>query len=262
MSNPRPHLPPEILDHVIDLLHDNRETLQRCCLVSKSRVPRARKYLFSHVEFKSEDYEKWKKTFPDPTKSPACHVYTLTVDGSLRGAEDSSWIWGFSRVQLERLIADCEWAGSNIASISLVPFHGLVASLKALDVTFTLLSRTQIFDLIRSLPLLEDLTLRGDNLAVDDDESGEPPTTIPSTPLAPTGTFDVFLYACVGRILRQLLCLPSGLRFRKLDMSRCRARGLHRVVEMAAARSGTLEYLKITCQVGGPLVSSSVLTFV
>ena len=133
---------------------------------------------------------------------------------------------------------------------------------QGLDVTFTLLPRTQIFDLIRSLPLLEDLMLRGDDLTIDDNESGEPPTTIPSTPLALTGAFDVFLYASIGRILRQLLCLPSGLRFRKLDMSRCRVQDLHQVVEMEAACSGTLEYLKITCQVDGLLVSSSILTFV
>ena len=150
MSNPRPHLPPEILDHIIDLLHDNRETLLQCCLVSKSRIPRARKYLFAHVEFKSEGYDKWKKTFPDPTNSLAHHVYTLTVDGSLRGAEDSSWIRGFARV--ERLIVDGEWAGSNVTSISFVPFHRLAASIKALDITFTLLLRTQIFDLICSPP--------------------------------------------------------------------------------------------------------------
>ena len=259
MSDPRPHLPPEILDHIIDLLHDNRETLQRCCLVSKSRVPRARKYLFSHVESKSEGYDKWKKTFPDPTNSLACHVHTLTVDVSLRGVEDSSWICGFFRV--ERLIVDCEWAGSNISSISLAPFHRLAASIKALDVTFTLLSRAQIFDLICSLPLLEDLTLSGDDLAVDDDESGELLATIPSTPLALTGTFDLFLCASVGRILRQLLCPPNGPHFRKLDMSRCRAQDLHRVVEIMAACSGTLEYLKITCQVDNSLVSPSALTF-
>jgi len=31
----RPYLPPEILDHTADLLHDKRESLRRCCLVSK-----------------------------------------------------------------------------------------------------------------------------------------------------------------------------------------------------------------------------------
>src|ERR1700753_334500 len=91
MSNPRPRLPPETPDHIVDLLHDNRETLQECCIVSKSWVPRARKHLFVHVKFKREDCDKWMKTFPDPINSPAYHVHTLTVGGSLRGAEDISW---------------------------------------------------------------------------------------------------------------------------------------------------------------------------
>ena len=32
MSN----LPPEILDYILDLLHDEPEALKECCLVSKS----------------------------------------------------------------------------------------------------------------------------------------------------------------------------------------------------------------------------------
>ena len=172
----------------------------------------------------------------------------------------------FPALNVERLIVGCggrppEWAGSNIASISLAPFHRLAASLKALNVTFTLLSRTQIFYLICSFPLLEDLTLSGDDIAVDEDESGEPPAAVPSTSLALTGTLDLSLGANIGRILRQLLCLPSGLHFRKLDMLRCCAQDMHREVEMVAACSGTLEYLKISCQVDGSLVSSSALTF-
>ncbi|KAF9643160.1 hypothetical protein BDM02DRAFT_3081141, partial [Thelephora ganbajun] len=52
MSNPRQfHLPPEILDYIIDLLHDKPETLKQCCLVSKSWVSRTRKHLFADIEF-------------------------------------------------------------------------------------------------------------------------------------------------------------------------------------------------------------------
>src|ERR1700753_246461 len=48
MSGPR--LPAELLDHIADLLRD-RETLESCCLVSKSWIPRARKHLFACVAF-------------------------------------------------------------------------------------------------------------------------------------------------------------------------------------------------------------------
>ncbi|KAF9645264.1 hypothetical protein BDM02DRAFT_3073690, partial [Thelephora ganbajun] len=52
MSSPhQSHLPPEILDYIVDLLHDEPETLKQCCLVSKSWVSRTRKHLFANVEF-------------------------------------------------------------------------------------------------------------------------------------------------------------------------------------------------------------------
>ena len=49
MSNS--HLPAEMLDHVVDHLHDARDALRNCCLVSKSWVPRARKHLFADIWF-------------------------------------------------------------------------------------------------------------------------------------------------------------------------------------------------------------------
>ena len=45
------HPPPEIVDLIIDHLHDQPATFKTCCVVSKSWVPRTRKQLFSHVEF-------------------------------------------------------------------------------------------------------------------------------------------------------------------------------------------------------------------
>ncbi|KAF9642569.1 hypothetical protein BDM02DRAFT_3078319, partial [Thelephora ganbajun] len=61
MSNPHQvHLPPEIFDYIVDFLHDTPETLKQCCLVSKSWVPRTRKYLFADIEFFTEsDLEAW-----------------------------------------------------------------------------------------------------------------------------------------------------------------------------------------------------------
>jgi len=72
------YLPREILDHIVDLLHDEQETLKQCCLVSKPWVPCTRNHLFATIEFISiQDLESWKKTFPDPLNSPACHTRTL-----------------------------------------------------------------------------------------------------------------------------------------------------------------------------------------
>jgi len=41
-------LPPEILDYyILDLLHNEPETLKQCCLVSRLWAPRIRKYLMT-----------------------------------------------------------------------------------------------------------------------------------------------------------------------------------------------------------------------
>ena len=72
---PDPRLPPELLDHVLDLLRYEKRVLGSCCLVSKSWIPRTRKHLFANVRFEIErDLESWKKVFPDPSTSPTCYT--------------------------------------------------------------------------------------------------------------------------------------------------------------------------------------------
>ena len=100
---PNPSLPAELLDHIVDHLHGRKEVLVKCCLVSKSWIPRTRECLFSDIRFKSkEDVESWRETFPDPSTSPARYAKTLLLDYTnivMSGdAESSGWIRGFSRI--------------------------------------------------------------------------------------------------------------------------------------------------------------------
>ena len=74
MSN----LPCELLDHIVELLHNGGIPLGDCCLVSKSWVARTRRHLFSEVVFQTaKSLEPWKTTFPDPATSPARYTKTL-----------------------------------------------------------------------------------------------------------------------------------------------------------------------------------------
>ena len=61
MSN----LPCEILDHIVDLLHDSQTPLRNCCLVSKPWVARTRRHLFAEVEFQTAESpsEKYRVRF-------------------------------------------------------------------------------------------------------------------------------------------------------------------------------------------------------
>ena len=74
-------LPPEMLDQVVDQLHDDSTTLEICSLVSKSWIQRARKHLFANVSFNAAHpgVESWNDTFLNPTSSPDHRTQALSI---------------------------------------------------------------------------------------------------------------------------------------------------------------------------------------
>ena len=122
-SGSHPPLPPELLDYVLGFLHDDRETLERCCLVSTSWIPRTRNYLFSTVDFGSAaDLERWKRAFPDTSNSPAHHTHSLFVSCvevvTVADADEGGWVRAFSRVT--RLAVHTFSANFNHPTVSLI----------------------------------------------------------------------------------------------------------------------------------------------
>ena len=243
MSNQH-RLPQEICDHIIDLFQGDSEMLKRCCLVSKSWVPRTQKRLFSHVAFKAVDYPKWRRAFPDPRNSPACYTHTLMVDGPLGSAEEREWIESFSRV--ERLIVEGTWTKSY-NPVFLDPFRKLAPSLKSLCVNSALFPLSYVFDLICFLPLLENLTVWAHN--INDRSNARIPT--PANSPALTGVLKLFASRDVEVTSRLLLGLRGGLRFRELHLSCCHVQGLTSVEELVMACSSTLKFLDIDCEIYG-----------
>ena len=250
MSNP--HLPPELLDYVVDFLHDTKYALRNCCLVSKSWIPRARQHLFAHVQFETrEDLESWKETFPDPLASPAHHTKTLFV-GSLHfatatDAEVGGWIRGFSRVVLLKVVdlgTYVDQPGAN-----LVPFHGFSPVIKSLYVKVPTLLSSQVFDLILSFPLLEDLTVVTYKALTDDNDGpGGPPTIIlPSTPPM-TGSLTLIRREGLKSLARRLLSLPRGINFQKLTLTLLRGEDLSLATALVEGCSHTLESLDLSCE--------------
>jgi len=243
-----PQLPPEILDYTIDLLHDEPETLKQCCLVSKSWVPRTRIHLFADIEFHSaSDLESWKKTFPDVTNSPARHTHTLFVGCSqsvvAADAEEGGWIRAFSEVKRLNLDNGDQYLKFSVAS--LIPFHGFSPALKSLRISPIFIPFPEVFDLIFSFPLLEDLALKGhDESWLGDDPDG-PQAIVPSTSPAFTGSLDFHIFGGAGSAARQLLDLPNGLHFRKLALSCDRVQDIWWITEFLTRCSHTLESLDI-----------------
>ena len=253
MSNPS--LPPEMLDHIVDFLYDDIEPLSECCLVSKSWVPRARKHLFAKVQFYSlDDIKAWRETFPDPSNSPAHYTRILVVNCFRRATEqdptEGGCIPAFSRVvQLD--------LDDNLPSeISLAPFSRFSPTLRTLNVASCILPRSQIFDLICSLPLLEDLLLFGDDPVTDDDEQDGPHATV-SSPVSPklTGTLELFLFQGMARTLRRFLDLPHGVHFQTIKLSWYKEGDRRYMAELVAACSNTLEDFVVTCELKGTVYS-------
>ena len=154
-----PSLPPEILDLIVDHLHDERTTLDACCRASKSWIPRARRHLFFSIEFSSKSLiGLWIKDFPDPSTSPAHYTRVLSFLGSAPLA--SAHTLAHPRVRDFRHIIDLQLCGIwGIREISLIPLHGLFPTLKSLSVSLSRISPSEIATLICSFPLLKDLEL-------------------------------------------------------------------------------------------------------
>ena len=247
-----PHLPQETIDDVIDLLHNKPEALKACCLVSKSWVPRTRKHLFAEIEFISvERIESWKRTFPEPSTSPAYHTHTLFVRCTYAAmAQVDSLTQTFPRVVWLKL----RFKKSD--NPSLAPFHKFSPTLKSLSADFSSLPCVQVFDLVRSFPLLEDLALTGRSLSSGDGDSHGSQTAVPSNSPALTGSLDFHIFGRMGDAMLRLLDLPNGLHFRKVAFAWTREGGLRGIAELVVRCSDTLECLDVWCNLPGMFVSA------
>ena len=258
MSNPS--LPQETLDFIVGFLHDEPEALKACCLSSKLWIPRTRKHLFAKIEFRSpKDFELWKKTFPDPSTSPAYHTRTMVVHcHSLvlaAAARAGGLIRTFTRVARLKLTWTSFHDNSNqrvtaadLEKVSLTPFHGFSSTLKALHVVFLFLPYPQIFHLVRSSPLLVHLAFLGVRRPSSEgaDFHG-PQTAIPLTLPALTGCLELHVSGGMERPIRHLLDLPGGLRFRRLVLSWFEEGDLRWITELVARCTDTLQSLHLSC---------------
>ena len=228
-------LPPEILDLIVDHLHDEPTTLKTCCAVSKSWVPRTRRHLFAQVEFDNSksQIELWKKGFPDPSNSPAQYTRSLSARGVLlitAGDVDvGSWISAFHNV-VHLLLAYMD-------RTSLLPFYGLSSTVRSLSLINVPLDA---FDLICPFPLLEDLALVA-LFTLKHEDRWNAPLTSPKL----TGTLDLKMFRRASSVIRRLLVLPGGLHFSKITMTFPK-KDAKSVTDLVSRCSDTLEFLTLS----------------
>jgi len=245
-------LPPEILDGIIDQLNDEPTTLKACCLVSKSWIPRTRKRLFAHVKFGAGEHHfaSWMKTFSDPSNSPAHHTRSLTIyrfaTVTTTDAEVACCVRTFQnvvRLHFKGLI----WANHKAP---LVPFYGSSHTVRSLRLTYT---SFEVFDLVCSFPLLEDLALV--SLCP---WSGASVRSAPSTSPKLTGSLELSSIGGIRFAIRRLLDFPDGLHFTKITVS-CFSEDSESTADLVARCSGTLESLRIHSFVPGEFLSAPLV---
>ena len=239
-----PYLPAELLDDVIDHLHDTKDTLRICSLVSKSWVPRTRKLLFADIRFEiEEDMRMWKKAFPNPSTSPSRYTETLRIDCpyvvTAADAEPGGWIRDFSRVVHFKVTNyDGRWD-------SLLPFHRFSPVVKSIHVELYFPPLT--LDFILSFPLLEDLTVNFCD--ADDIDHGNGPDELPtvmqpSNPPTFTGSLDLEITG-LKPFIRQLSSLPTGIHFRNITVTWTDEGDILPTAALVERCSHTLESLNI-----------------
>jgi hypothetical protein len=154
------------------------------------------------------------------------HSYEAIAAAS---AEEDCWISAFSRVVHLKL-------NTPVAPVLLTP--------------------SQIFDLIRSFPLLEDLSMTVlDYGTINSDYRFEQSTVIlPSSSPTLTGSLELIAQVGMDPFVSPLLSLPNGLHFRNLDLNWHRVADVSSTTELVEGCCSTLESLKIN----SGLLSTSV----
>jgi len=187
----------------------------------------------------------------DVSRSLNTLVIGCPKEVAVADAEAGGWIGGFSRVVRFEV-------GSNSAeaesTVSFVPFHGFSSFVKSLHIKFTILPSSRVFNLILSFPLLEDLSLTADDVAIDNGDSPDEPPTV-SQPLTPpmfTGSLHLFLNQGGSLITRWLLSIPAGIHFREFTLTWLHAEDPLLTMAVVEKCSRTIETLDITCHLRKP----------
>ena len=248
MSN----FPCEILDRIVDFLHDSRTPLRSCCIVSKSWVARTRMHLFAEVVFQTaKSLKSWKRTFPDPSTSPARYTKALFIGGpQVVTSVDvgvGSWIRGFSRVVHLGMVG--QYPPADGWEAAFVQVRGFLPSVKSLRVNHVGFLPSHLSGLILSFPLLEDISVidcyqvwvnEGTSL------NGLSTTIQPSTLPLFTGSLELLLRG-FGHIVLGWLSIPGGIHFRKLTLEWFGEEDISSTMALVEECSHTLESLDITC---------------
>jgi hypothetical protein len=248
-------LPPELLDLIVDYLRNEPAVLKTCCVVSKSWLPRTRKHLFAHVEFSAPGprIELWKKTFPDPSNSPACYTRSLSICNLMTIAAADADVGGWVRTFHRLVKLELYSIAIDDHQLSLVPFRGLSPTLKSLTLSHTCIPLREVFGLVCSFPLLEDLELISPNCRISDMDGWDAPSTSPKF----TGSLILKSMKSIRPVVHLLCGLPDGLHFNKIVV-KAPDEDLGPTMDLVTMCCDTLESFSISFSFAGAFTLASV----
>ena len=135
----------------------------------------------------------------------------------------------------------------SAGSVSLVAFHGLSPTIRSLRLELACVRLSEVFDLVCSFPLLEDLALFRFSYWNGVDE-WTPPSTSPRL----TGSLQLHsVGGGTGRITRRLLDLPNGLNFTKIVLCVDDEIDFKSTTDLVSRCSDTLESLDVSDHLRG-----------
>lgn len=159
-------------------------------------------------------------------------------------------------VGYEGLLTLCDWWCVTVREIYFfLPLNDSSPTLISFCIDIHAVFPSRLLALICSLPLLEDLILRGEGMDKDDEDG----TIFQPSALPPlTGTLGLFLSGRVEHTARRLLDLKSGIRFREVKFTLYPERDLRWMTALAEACSDTLEHIDINDDIGSELLPFSL----
>ena len=235
------HFPPEIWDLVIDHFHNDPSTLEKCSLVSRSWAYHAQKHLFNKIEFREKDeLLRWKKVFPDLSKSPACHTKLLHLSYEIEITKAHLRVIGsFTNVtHLEVWTNDSRYKPRLSNAL-----RNLLPAVKCLCVhSESSLRLSHLFALVGISRSIKHLDIQGSWPAkiIDD---GDALLTSPLPELTGTLALGCNLNDITGPLLR---LPPNSLRFRKIvwiPHFTCDESRVRHMTDLIERCSDTLEYI-------------------
>jgi len=230
-----PSIPQDIVDQILDhlVIDSDSRALRACALVSKSWVESCQRHLFYTALFTFGSVREWARDIPVPEESPARHVRDLRI---CVGGKD--WV-------PEKFFEYTSWF-TNVRRLTLLgrggfpPFRTpslwrLPRSVASLIITTNVCTLVEIRIMAR-LPNLDDLSLLGSPIRVDEDILLEVGTTLRGRfggKLVPHPALDA------KDFMSMLLEIPTRLHFTEVEIC-CARECLPLVVRLTDACDETL----------------------